>query len=96
MPDYPYLLALQWHPEYMWKTDTVSANIFKKLCGGLQGIAGRADSWKGRLQKNGYRKTAAERPYMIHAANICLNHTGRLTYLLYLSPVLIFLPVRRF
>lgn len=88
MPDYPYLLALQWHPEYMWKTDTVSANIFKKLCGGLQGIAGRADSRKGRLQKNGCRKTAAERPYMIHAANICLNHTGPS----HLSSVLILCP----
>ena len=37
MPDYPYLLALQWHPEYMWKTDTVSANIFKSFVEACRG-----------------------------------------------------------
>lgn len=28
-PDYPYLLAVQWHPEYLWEKDPVAQNIFK-------------------------------------------------------------------
>lgn len=27
-PDYPFLLAVQWHPEYLWSKDTSAANIF--------------------------------------------------------------------
>lgn len=31
MPDYPYLLALQWHPERMWENDPTSAQVFKSF-----------------------------------------------------------------
>ena len=31
MPDYPYLLGVQWHPEYLWQTDKGAANIFKSF-----------------------------------------------------------------
>ncbi|MCC8027055.1 MAG: gamma-glutamyl-gamma-aminobutyrate hydrolase family protein [Clostridium sp.] len=29
MPDYPFLLGVQWHPEYLWQTDRGAANLFK-------------------------------------------------------------------
>lgn len=38
-PEYPaFFLGVQWHPEYLWTKDTVSAEIFRKftLAAGLQ------------------------------------------------------------
>lgn len=35
---YPYLIAVQWHPEYLWEQDFVSINIFRSFvtaCGSL-------------------------------------------------------------
>lgn len=29
LPDYPFLLGVQWHPEYLWQTDQTAANIFR-------------------------------------------------------------------
>lgn len=29
MPDYPWLLAVQWHPEYLWEQDQAAALLFK-------------------------------------------------------------------
>ena len=29
MPGYPFLLGIQWHPEYLWKTDPAAAGIFQ-------------------------------------------------------------------
>ncbi len=26
---YPFLIAVQWHPEYLWQTDPAAANLFK-------------------------------------------------------------------
>lgn len=28
MPDYPFLIGVQWHPEYLWKNDETSARLF--------------------------------------------------------------------
>ncbi len=28
MPDYPFLVGVQWHPEYLWKQDKSAANLF--------------------------------------------------------------------
>lgn len=36
MPDYPFLLGVQWHPEYLWSQDPAAANLFLefvKACG---------------------------------------------------------------
>ena len=36
MPGYPFLLGVQWHPEYLWRTDPAAAGIFKgfvEACG---------------------------------------------------------------
>ena len=29
MPDYPWLAAVQWHPEYLWETDPAAASLFR-------------------------------------------------------------------
>ena len=29
MPGYPFLLGVQWHPEYLWETDPAAAGIFR-------------------------------------------------------------------
>lgn len=37
-PDYPYLLAVQWHPEHLWEQAPAARNIFQsfvKACGSL-------------------------------------------------------------
>ena len=28
MPDYPFLVGVQWHPEYLWSQDEAAANLF--------------------------------------------------------------------
>ncbi len=28
MPDYPFLIGVQWHPEYLWKNDETAARLF--------------------------------------------------------------------
>jgi len=28
-PDYPFLMAVQWHPEYLWEKDNAAAQIFR-------------------------------------------------------------------
>ena len=28
MPDYPFLVGVQWHPEYLWSQDEAAANVF--------------------------------------------------------------------
>ena len=72
----------------MWKTDTVSANIFKSF------VEACRDSWKGgqqegRLQKGGYRKTAAECRYdSCRAFLLNLQALISCFYLLSLSSVL--------
>lgn len=30
-PDYPFLIGVQWHPEYLWETDPVALNLFKSF-----------------------------------------------------------------
>lgn len=30
-PDYPFLLGVQWHPEYLWKTHGEAAEIFRQF-----------------------------------------------------------------
>ena len=80
-----YLKAL-WRPAGdSWKSGQQERPAAEKQ---LQKNSCRKTAAEKRLQKNGCRKTAAERPYMIHAANICLNHTGPS----HLSPVLISCP----
>ncbi len=31
MPEYPYLVAVQWHPEYLWQNHQAAANLFKSF-----------------------------------------------------------------
>lgn len=31
MKDYPYLIGVQWHPEYLWEEDPAAMNLFKAL-----------------------------------------------------------------
>lgn len=31
MPDYPWFLAVQWHPEYLWEHDCAAAKLFKSF-----------------------------------------------------------------
>lgn len=31
MPDYPYLLGVQWHPEYLWETMEAAASLFRSF-----------------------------------------------------------------
>ena len=31
MPDYPFLLGVQWHPEYLWKNDETSKALFLRF-----------------------------------------------------------------
>lgn len=37
MPDYPFLLGVQWHPEYLWQTDKGAANIFRHFVNACKG-----------------------------------------------------------
>ncbi|MGN0373726.1 MAG: gamma-glutamyl-gamma-aminobutyrate hydrolase family protein [Enterocloster sp.] len=30
-PDYPFLLGIQWHPEYLWPADKISASLFRRF-----------------------------------------------------------------
>lgn len=29
LPDYPFLVGVQWHPEYLWETDPCARNLFQ-------------------------------------------------------------------
>ena len=29
LPDYPFLIGVQWHPEYLWETDSCARNLFQ-------------------------------------------------------------------
>ena len=31
LPDYPYLVAVQWHPEYLWQQDPAAAALFRSF-----------------------------------------------------------------
>ncbi len=31
MPNYPFLIGVQWHPEYLWKHDFAAANLFSQF-----------------------------------------------------------------
>ena len=31
MPGYPFLVGVQWHPEYLWETDKTAKNLFLKF-----------------------------------------------------------------
>ena len=31
MPEYPWLFAVQWHPEYLWEHDPAAASLFKSF-----------------------------------------------------------------
>lgn len=31
MPEYPYLMAVQWHPEYLWPNNQAAANLFRSF-----------------------------------------------------------------
>ena len=36
MPGYPFLMGVQWHPEYLWETDKTSANLFHEFVNACQ------------------------------------------------------------
>lgn len=38
-PDYPFFLAVQWHPEYLWQTDECAKNLFTEFVNACRGEA---------------------------------------------------------
>lgn len=38
MPEYPYLVAVQWHPEYLWSKNRAAANLFRSFIEACQTI----------------------------------------------------------
>ena len=37
MPDYPYLIGVQWHPEYLWPQNQAAANLFRSFVDACKG-----------------------------------------------------------
>lgn len=37
LPDYPYLLGVQWHPEYLWQQDKGAASLFQSFISASRG-----------------------------------------------------------
>lgn len=36
--DYPFLVAVQWHPEYLWENDSVSLDIFQSFANACRSV----------------------------------------------------------
>ena len=42
MPSYPFLIGVQWHPEYLWEQDPAAANLFRQF---IQACCTKMDSF---------------------------------------------------
>lgn len=41
MADYPFLIGVQWHPEYLWENDETSAKLFRAFVQACQSLDGQ-------------------------------------------------------